>query len=236
VTDAVTVFGSAGYHKSEIDYIYPSPRITSAAGAWSAAPFSGRDVYDNYVGEIGARANLNTGPVNHLFTVNYSAFERDYESIGRGGAAIISNIYTPSLAPMPSFPTLVQSLKTQTKLSSFGVADTMSMFNNRLHVIAGVGLEPWLWPHRQAARIRLALRELHRRPEGAGSRGWRGDLLQRRRDHPAGADQAKGSRHQGRLRPHHGDRERVRTDEPKHGVRLHVRDHAADEEARGPAA
>jgi iron complex outermembrane recepter protein len=140
LTDSITAYASAGYHRSEIDYAYPSPRITNIGGLgnWTAAPFSGRDVYDNYVGEGGVRASVDTGPVNHLLTVNYSAFERDYSSVGRGGAAINSNLYNPVPIPLPSFPTLVQSLTTETKLSSFGVADTMSMFNNRLQLIAGV--------------------------------------------------------------------------------------------------
>jgi iron complex outermembrane recepter protein len=140
VTDRVTVYGAAGYHKSEIDYKYPSPRITNVGGLgnWTAAPFAGRDVYDNYAGEIGARASVDTGPVNHLLTVNTSAFERDYSSVGRAGAVINSNLYNPTTIPLPAFPTLIQSLETKTKLSSVGVADTMSMFGNRLQFIAGV--------------------------------------------------------------------------------------------------
>ena len=30
--------------------------ITNANGNWTAAPFNGRDVYDNYAGEVGVRA------------------------------------------------------------------------------------------------------------------------------------------------------------------------------------
>jgi iron complex outermembrane receptor protein len=140
VTDAVTVYGAAGYHKSEIDYKYPSPRITNIGGLgnWTAAPFSGRDVYDTYAGEIGVRASVDTGPVNHLLTVNYSAFERDYSSLGLAAPAVTSNLYNPVPIALPTFSTLVQSLETKTNLSSVGVADTMSMFNNRLQFIAGV--------------------------------------------------------------------------------------------------
>jgi len=137
LTESVTAYGAVGYHRSEIDYIYPSPRITNANGNWTAAPFNGRDVYDNYAGEVGVRASVDTGPVNHLLTVNYSAFERDYSSFGKAGAAVNSNLYNPVPIPFPNFATIVQNLQTQTKLTSVGVADTMSMFNNRLQFIVG---------------------------------------------------------------------------------------------------
>jgi iron complex outermembrane receptor protein len=137
LTESVTAFGALGYHRSEIDYIYPSPRITSASGNWTAAPFNGRDVYDNYAGEVGVRASVDTGPVNHLLTVNYSAFERDYSSFGKAGAAVNSNLYNPVAIPYPNFATVVQNLETRTKLSSVGIADTMSMFDNRLQFVVG---------------------------------------------------------------------------------------------------
>ncbi|WP_334504668.1 TonB-dependent receptor [Bradyrhizobium sp. AZCC 1678] len=137
LTESVTAYGALGYHKSEIDYIYPSPRITNANGNWTAAPFNGRDVYDNYAGEVGVRASVDTGPVNHLLTVNYSAFDRDYSSFGKAGAAVNSNLYNPVAIPYPNFATVVQNLETRTKLSSVGIADTMSMFDNRLQFVVG---------------------------------------------------------------------------------------------------
>ncbi|KRR14001.1 TonB-dependent receptor [Bradyrhizobium valentinum] len=137
LTESVTAYGAVGYHRSEIDYIYPSPRITNANGNWTAAPFNGRDVYDNYAGEVGIRASVDTGPINHLLTVNYSAFERDYSSFGKAGAAISSNLYNPVAIPYPNFATVAQNLETRTKLTSVGIADTMSMFNNRLQLIVG---------------------------------------------------------------------------------------------------
>jgi iron complex outermembrane receptor protein len=138
LTASVTAYGALGYHKSEVDYIYASPRITSANGNWTALPFNGRDVYDNYAGEVGLRASVDTGPVNHLLTVNYSDFVRDYSSFGRAGAAAVnSNLYNPVPIPYPNFTSVAQNLKTQTRLTSVGIADTMSMFNNRLQLIVG---------------------------------------------------------------------------------------------------
>jgi iron complex outermembrane receptor protein len=139
LTESVTVYGAFGYHRSEIDYIYPSPRITNIGGLgnWEARPFQGHDTYDNYAGEVGVRASVDIGPVNHLLTVNYSDFARDYSSFGKAGANIVSNIYNPVPVPFPNFTTVAQNLKTHTRLTSVGIADTMSMFNNRLQLIVG---------------------------------------------------------------------------------------------------
>jgi iron complex outermembrane receptor protein len=144
LTDSVTAYAAVGYHDSTNDFIYPSPRIvgTGAVGNWTATPFKGTDTYRTFTGETGLRASVETGPINHLLTVNYSATNRDYDSVGLSpplpAGTITSNIYNPSNAPFPNFTNLAQSLATTTSLSSVGFADTMSVLNNRLQVTVGV--------------------------------------------------------------------------------------------------
>jgi iron complex outermembrane receptor protein len=141
LTDSVTAYGAVGYHDSTIDYIYPSPRITNIGGLgnWQASPFMGRDVYKTLSGEAGLRADVDTGPINHLLTVNYSAADRSYYSLGNAAATVFSNLYNPVNVPLPaSFPTTVQNLSTSTTLSSVGFADTMSMLDRRLQLTVGV--------------------------------------------------------------------------------------------------
>ena len=140
VTDSVTVYGAVGYHKSEIDYLFTSPRITNTGGLgnWQAAPFKGSDVYDTRSSDAGVRTTFDIGPVNHLVTVNYSTTNREYDAFARGGPQVFSNLYNPVDPPFPAnFNTVVQSLQTRTNLSSVGVADVMSMFKDRLQVIVG---------------------------------------------------------------------------------------------------
>jgi iron complex outermembrane receptor protein len=145
LTDNVTAYGAVGYHDSTIDYLYPSPRITNIGGLgnWQASPFLGRDVYKTVSGEAGLRANVDTGPINHLLTMNYSAADRSYWSVGNtsfpsASSAVFSNLYNPVNVPLPAnFAAPVQNLSTGTALSSVGFADTMSALNNRIQLTVG---------------------------------------------------------------------------------------------------
>ncbi|MDE5458738.1 TonB-dependent siderophore receptor [Bradyrhizobium sp. CSA112] len=140
MTDWLTMYAAGGYHRSENNYQYVSPRITNAGGVvgnWSNPALKGFDIFDNYASEIGFRASGHTGPVHHLFTVNYSTFDRDYHTFGRSGGTVNSNLYNPLPIPLPNFTTIVQNLKTQTNMSSVGIADTMSMFGDRLQLVVG---------------------------------------------------------------------------------------------------
>lgn len=137
MTDWLTMYAAGGYHRSENFYQYVSPRITNANGNWSNPALKGYDIFENYASDIGFRASGHTGPVHHLFTMNYSTFDRDYSSFGRSGGIVSSNLYNPVAIPLPNFTTIVQNLNTQTNMSSVGIADTMSMFGDRLQVIVG---------------------------------------------------------------------------------------------------
>src|SRR5262245_7519201 len=139
LTDSVTAYGKFGYHRSSIDYLYTSPIVTNIGGLgnWQANPFKGRDVYDNYAGEAGIRASVDTGPINHLLTVNYSAFDRAYNIFAERGPTVFSNLYNPVDVPFPASFTPFFQQETRTKLSSVGFADVMSMLDRRLQVIVG---------------------------------------------------------------------------------------------------
>jgi len=145
VAESITAYGAFGYRRSSNDYLFTSPIITNGltgvgprvTGTWQATPFKGTDVYDNYVGEAGARASVDTGPVNHLLTANYSAIDRKYDISAQSGPRVVSNLYNPVDVPFPAsfVPSVLQ--ETKTTLSSIGFADVMSMLNNRIQVIAG---------------------------------------------------------------------------------------------------
>lgn len=143
LTDSTTVYGAFGYHHSTNDYIYPSPNVYNAAGNWSALAFKGRDVFDTATAETGVRTTFDTGPLNHMVTVNYSVVGQNYSSNGLAGtsggalAPIMGNIYTGTNAPMPDFTYPVQALTNHTTLSSVGVADTISLWDKRVQVTVG---------------------------------------------------------------------------------------------------
>ena len=96
INDWVTAYAAFGYHDSNINYAYPSPNISNLApgaitappgtfqlgGLWSR-PFAGKETFETLAGEAGIRANVDTGPVNHALSVNYSINDRTYNQAVR---------------------------------------------------------------------------------------------------------------------------------------------------------
>ena len=158
INDWVTAYAAFGYHDSNINYAYPSPNISNLApgaitappgtfqlgGLWSR-PFAGKETFETLAGEAGIRANVDTGPVNHALSVNYSINDRTYNQAVRTRSSnaasdiIFWNLYTePTNIPKPNFATLSASQVTGVNLSSVGVADTMSILNKRVQLTVGV--------------------------------------------------------------------------------------------------
>ncbi len=158
VTDWLTAYAAFGYHDSNFNYAYPSPNISNTApgaltsppgafqlgGLWSR-PFAGKETFETLAGEAGLRANVDTGPVNHALSVNYSINDRTYNQAvrTRSGNAVSNiifwNLYRePTNIPKPNFATLSASQISHVNLSSVGIADTMSLLNKRIQFTVGV--------------------------------------------------------------------------------------------------
>lgn len=158
VNDWITAYASFGYHDSNINYAYPSPNLSNVApgaltsppgafqlgGLWSR-PFAGKETFETLAGETGIRANVDTGPVNHAFNINYSINDRTYNqkvwtrSASPVADIIFWNLYTdPTNIPKPNFSTLSASQLTNVNVTSVGVSDTLSMFNKRVQLTVGV--------------------------------------------------------------------------------------------------
>ena len=99
----------------------------------------GQNTFETFAGQAGVRATVDTGPVNHALSVNYSNIERPGTAPTYAipaGAFIFSNLYKPANVPVPTFTTFSNTLS-ETNLSSVGVADTMSILNDRIQFTAG---------------------------------------------------------------------------------------------------
>jgi iron complex outermembrane receptor protein len=152
LSDRITAYASFGYHDSNINYSYPSPTINSVAGALSAIPGQGKETFETFAGEAGARVNIDTGPVNHAINIGYSIVDRTYNQrvlwpVTNPAAATpalagpISTTWTlytePVNAAVPNYNYVRLNQMTGVNLWSVGVSDTMSLLNNRLQFIAG---------------------------------------------------------------------------------------------------
>lgn len=156
VKDWLTAYGAFGYHDSNINYKYPSPIISNAAPGANTGPFqlgglrgnplAGSEMFETFAGEAGLRANFNAGPVNHAMTVNYVINDRTYRQrvvtpfnpTPATTSPLYWNLYTePTNLAQPAFTVLAANQRTNAKLESFGIADTMSMMNDRVQFTIG---------------------------------------------------------------------------------------------------
>ena len=79
IAEKITAYGALGWHRTDINFSYPSPTLNNfgGLGTWQARPFAGlQHGWETRAGQAGVRADVDTGPVNHLLNVNYSVVDR----------------------------------------------------------------------------------------------------------------------------------------------------------------
>lgn len=98
--------------------------------------------YDSYSktfsGDAGVTAHFNTGPVNHRLAVGFTYMDQEAgNAYTTGTITVPSNIYNP--APMPPEPGSRPdpTRASQTYLTSFAIADTLSFADDRVLVTLG---------------------------------------------------------------------------------------------------
>ncbi|MFK4508651.1 iron complex outermembrane receptor protein [Bradyrhizobium daqingense] len=172
VFDWLTAYGAFGYHDSNINYKYPSPIISNAVPGANTGPFqlgglrsnplAGSERFETYAGEAGLRANVDAGPINHAVSMNYAINDRTYQQrvvtppnpLPAAQSVLYWNLYNePTNLAQPVFNVLAANQRTTAQVESFGIADTMSMLNNRIqftigarHQTAGTGVTNFIAP------------------------------------------------------------------------------------------
>ena len=85
---------------------------------------------------------VHTGSVSHQFAINATHYSEDYHLRGFRGLLSDdwnSNIYNPTWGPEPALPNNIPAIsKTETRLTSIGLADTLSFAKDRVQLTLGV--------------------------------------------------------------------------------------------------
>ncbi|WP_326535268.1 TonB-dependent receptor [Pseudorhodoferax sp.] len=144
INDSTVVYGGVGYSDVTSDQHFPTagPRIDSLGN------FSVRNgYYDEYnktwSGEVGVRTRFKTGAIGHTVVVSANRMDREsgyfYQLTPNTGAGIVaSNIYNPSPLPTITFPRGEPSKTGELVQSSYAVADTLALLNDRVLVTLGL--------------------------------------------------------------------------------------------------
>nr|WP_314874190.1 TonB-dependent siderophore receptor [uncultured Pseudomonas sp.] len=128
---------------SKTDYAYSgtmSAQVINAAGDYTTTMGQLKMQLEKKSAEAGVRATFDTFGIGHQLTVNATHYDDEQKDFGRRwvpGADVTTNIYHPVWGPAveESWPAY-QHL--ENRLASYGVADTLSVLDDRLQLTVGV--------------------------------------------------------------------------------------------------
>ncbi len=138
ITENLTAYAQAGIGTSNTRYLYSDIRMDSLNGNFNGTPRRNNQKHERTAAQAGFRANVDTGPINHSINFNVATAEAETGILNVSGALFRSNLYNPRQSPFPNVDVGAPRKTSGTDQSSFGVADTMSIWNNRIQLTVGV--------------------------------------------------------------------------------------------------
>lgn len=142
LTDQWVAYASAGISKSEIDTIMGVPQVFNQAGDFRINYSGVSDRMERKSAEVGLKGKVRTGSIGHQFALNATYYNEDY--LLRGFRNVlpqnwVTNIYSPVWGPEVARPGNIPALiRTDTRLTSVGLADTLSFAQERLQLMLGL--------------------------------------------------------------------------------------------------
>lgn len=138
INDALTLYGSIGYRDGANDQIFP--QSTTAVNA--VGNFTVRSTYyDSYTkttsGNAGLRWTFKTGDVGHTLNAGLTSMKQEAGNVFIPGNSAPSNIYNPVPIPAIPAPRTDPRKASDTTLSSYAIADTLSFADDRLLLTLG---------------------------------------------------------------------------------------------------
>lgn len=142
----VTAWFAAGARRGVESGVFANPTVIDGAGNTTAFRFDNARKDIVKTAETGIRAKFATGEVGHTVSASLSALKQDsrnayaFSDFSNG---VAGNLYAPSAAPAPAADFFVggdlsSPLVTQkTEVSSLALADTLSIFQERLLITLG---------------------------------------------------------------------------------------------------
>lgn len=134
-----TAFAAVGGRESFYQTLIAYPTVFNSAGAFNTNPVQYDYKYVTDTEELGVRGRLSTGPIDHRLTISGTRFHQDVASaFANPSAPITSNIYNPVTAPRPAIGSLTRRKSNETETRSLAFADVLSIWDERVQLIAGV--------------------------------------------------------------------------------------------------
>jgi iron complex outermembrane recepter protein len=132
-----TVYGAVGGRQNRSYLLSGFATINNANGNLTEAPYNFPVFHDDDSEEIGLRGRFSTGAVNHQVAFSFSRIDDWSGSAFPVLATISSNLYNPTFIPEPAYTKLNAPLTSAIYLSTAGLADTMSILDDRVQLTLG---------------------------------------------------------------------------------------------------
>ena len=138
ITENLTAYAQVGTVSGNTKYLYSDITVTNLNGNFTGSPRLNSQTRDQAAGQAGFRASVDTGPIHHAINFNATDSEGAVGIINTTGTAFASNLYNPTQSKVPQLSVGAPPKISDIHQSSYGIADTMSVWNNRIQFTAGV--------------------------------------------------------------------------------------------------
>lgn len=145
LADGLTAYAALGYRDGRNKQTFPDSRVAGySSGIDTFGNFRLIDAYyDSYTetisGNAGVRSRFDTGFITHSLNVGFTGFDqRSGYAYGTSNYSVPSNIYYPSPLPLIASPRNAPQLSSDSTLTSVAAVDTMSFFDEKVLLTAGV--------------------------------------------------------------------------------------------------
>ena len=141
VTPDWTVYGAAGARWSQFNSLTGFATVTSANGNLTETPLNFPGWSQANTEEVGVRGRADTGPIHHALSLNATRVMLEGGQLFPVVATISSNLYQPTFIAKPNVAALNPPKTSSIELSTFGIADIISVFDERIQFIVGGRLQ-----------------------------------------------------------------------------------------------
>lgn len=145
LAEGLSAFGSYGWSQSSYDGMVFGTRgdLLNAQGDMDVGTYRQKGVTRNHTAEAGLRGKFSTGAVAHEVVLSMNQLRQD----ARTAALVVrsknftSNLYRPSQAAQVVWGDVTLKPEKDNVITSYALADTMSLLDDKLQVTAGARLQ-----------------------------------------------------------------------------------------------
>jgi iron complex outermembrane recepter protein len=138
ITENLTAYAQVGAVRGTTQYLYSDIRLDNLNGNFTGTPRLNRQYRDQEGAQAGFRTQVDTGPVHHAINFNVAGNQGEVGILNTTGAVFASNLYNPVQSPVPQLWVGAPPKMSDIHQSSYGIADTMSVLDNRIQFTVGV--------------------------------------------------------------------------------------------------